>query len=203
MTQKLETLNTEKYPLVMAAQYISGHTIPSISIDNVAATKAVMTHLIRLGHQKIAHITVSPMQVPYLDRLNTYLDVLNEYNIPIDEELICYGSPTIQGGYDQMLALLAREKTFTAVFAAGDTMAFGAMKALKNKGIRITEDCAVVGFDDIDFSAFCEPALTTIRQPKKIIGKLAFQKLFSLMKNESVAGGREILPYELITSFSI
>lgn len=198
MTQKLETLITEKCPLVMAAQYISGHTIPSISIDNVAATKAAMTHLIRLGHQKIAHITVSPVQVPYLDRLNAYIDALKERNIPVDEELICYGFPTIQGGYDQMLALLAREKDFTAVFAAGDTMALGAMKALKDHGIRVPEDCAVVGFDDIDFSAFCEPALTTIRQPKKIIGKLAFQKLLSLMKNESVAGGLEVLPYELV-----
>lgn len=198
MAQKLETLITEKYPLVMAAQYVSKHTIPSVSIDNAAATKALMTHLIRLGHKKIAHITVSPVQVPYLDRLNTYIDMLEEYNIPVDEELICYGSPTIQGGYDQMLTLLARGKAFTAVFAAGDTMALGAMKALKDKGIRVPEDCAVVGFDDIDFSAFCEPALTTIRQPKKMIGKLAFQKLLSLMKNESVVGGQEILPYELV-----
>ena len=198
MTQKLEALITEKYPLVMAAQYVAKHTIPSVSIDNVAATKAIMTHLIRLGHQKIAHITVSPVQIPYSDRLNTYIDVLNEHNIPVDEELICYGAPTIQGGYDQMLTLLARGKTFTAVFAAGDIMALGAMKALKDKRIRIPEDCAVVGFDDIDFSAFCEPALTTIRQPRKMIGKLAFQKLLSLMKNESVAGGQEILPYELV-----
>ena len=198
MTQKLETLITENYPLVMAAQCVSVDSIPSITIDNVAATKAIMTHLIRLGHKKIAHITVSPMQVPYVDRLNTYINILREYNIPIDEDLICYGSPTIQGGYDQMLTLLAREKNFTAVFAAGDTMAFGALKALKDRGIRIPEDCAVVGFDDIDLSAFCEPALTTIRQPRKMMGKLAFQKLLSIMRGESIAGGQEILPYELI-----
>ena len=198
MTQKLETLITEKYPLVMAAQSVSEDRIPSVTIDNIAATRALMTHLIRLGHRKIAHITVSPMQVPYLDRLNAYIDILQEYDIPVEDELICYGSPTIQGGYDQMLSLLSREKSFTAVFAAGDTMAFGAMKALRDHGIRVPQDCAVVGFDDIDLSSFCEPALTTIRQPKKMIGKLAFQKLLSLMKNETVAGGQEILPYELV-----
>lgn len=198
MTRKLKTLITEKYPFVMAAQYVPNAAIPSISIDNTAASKALMTHLIRLGHRNIAHITVSPMQVPYQDRLNSYISVLEKHNISVNNDLICYGKPTIEGGYDQMRTLLAKHKPFTAVFAAGDTMAIGAIKALKDQGFRIPEDCAVVGFDDIDFSAFCEPALTTIRQPKEMIGKIAFQKLLSLMQNEPITNEQEILPYELI-----
>lgn len=141
MTQKLETLITERYPLVMVVQCVPNYKIPSVSIDNMAASKALMTHLIRLGHREIAHLTV---------------------------------------------------------FAAGDTMAIGAMKALKDQGLRVPEDCAVVGFDDIDLSSVWEPAITTIRQPKEMMGRIAFQKLLALMQNEPIAVSQEYLPYELV-----
>lgn len=198
MTQKLETMITEKYPLVMVVQCVPNYAIPSVAIDNMAASKALMTHLIRLGHRNIAHLTVSPMQIPYQDRLKSYISVLEEHNIPVDNELISYGEPSIKGGYDQMWTLLSKQKNITAVFAAGDTMAIGAMKALKDQGLRVPEDCAVVGFDDIDLSAVWEPALTTIRQPKETMGKTAFQKLLALMQNEPVAVSQEFLPYELV-----
>ena len=198
MTQKLETLITEKYPLVMVVQCVPNYKIPSVSIDNMSASKALMTHLIRLGHREIAHLTVSPLQMPYQDRLNGYISALEEHKIPVDNELISYGEPAIKGGYDQMWTLLAKQKKFTAVFAAGDTMAIGAMKALKDQGLRVPEDCAVVGFDDIDLSSVWEPAITTIRQPKEMMGRIAFQKLLALMQNEPIAVSQEYLPYELV-----
>jgi len=198
MTQKLETLITERYPLVMVVQCVPNYKIPSVSIDNMAGSKALMTHLIRLGHREIAHLTVSPLQMPYQDRLNGYISALEEHKIPVDNELISYGEPAIKGGYDQMWTLLAKQKKFTAVFAAGDTMAIGAMKALKDQGLRVPEDCAVVGFDDIDLSSVWEPAITTIRQPKEMMGRIAFQKLLALMQNEPIAVSQEYLPYELV-----
>lgn len=198
MTLKLTQQISEKYPLVMAVQCVPGNSVPSVSIDNAAASRALMTHLIRLGHRSIAHLTVSPTQLPYQDRLDSYTAILKEHGIPIDEELITYGEPTIMGGYHQMWSLLSKQKKFTAVFAAGDTMAIGAIKALKEHGLRVPEDCAVVGFDDIDLSALWEPALTTIRQPTEKIGRIAFQKLLALMQNEPVSDLQEFLPYELI-----
>jgi len=198
MTEKLAYQTAGNYPLVMAAQCIPDDTIPSVSVDNAAASNALMTHLIRLGHQHIAHITTLPIQQPYEDRLNSYLSMLEENGIPVDKELIGYGEPTVAGGYNQMRALLAKQKPVTAVFAAGDTLAIGAMKALKDHGLRIPQDCAVVGFDDIDFAAFAEPPLTTIHQPKEMIGKIAFQKLLALMQNKPVTCGQEFLPYELV-----
>ena len=100
----------------------------------MAASKALMTHLIRLGHREIAHLTVSPLQMPYQDRLNGYISALEEHKIPVDNELISYGEPAIKGGYDQMWTLLAKQKKFTAVFAAGDTMAIGAIESIKRSG---------------------------------------------------------------------
>lgn len=69
-----------------------------------------MTHLIRLGHRDIAHLTVSPLQIPYQDRLNGYISALED-NIPVDNELIGYGEPAIKGGYDQMWTLLTKQKS--------------------------------------------------------------------------------------------
>ena len=198
LTQKLETLIPEKYTLVMVVKCVPNYKIPSVSIDNMAASKALMTHLIRLGHREIAHLTVSPLQMPYQDRLNGYISALEEHKIPVDNELISYGEPAIKGGYDQMWTLLAKQKKFTAVFAAGDTMAIGAMKALKDQGLRVPADCSVVGFDDIDLSSVWEPAITTIRQPKEMMGRIAFQKLLALMQNEPIAVSQEYLPYELV-----
>lgn len=78
-------------------------------------------------------------------------------------------------------------------------MAIGAMKALNNHGLRTPQDCAaVVGFDDIELSAFGEPSLTTIRQPKEQIGRIAFQKLLALMQKDLLLNVQEILPYELV-----
>lgn len=198
MTQELSQQIAKNYPLVMVIQNAHNPSIPCVAIDNAAASKALMTHLIRLGHRDIAHITASYTQLPYLDRLNSYKAVLNDHDIPVDNDLIGCGEPTIMGGYEQMHALLAKGKKITAVFAAGDTMAIGAIKALKEHKLRVPEDCAVVGFDDIDIASFWDPALTTIRQPKEQIGRSAFQKLLALMQKESPLNVQEILPYELV-----
>lgn len=198
MVQKLMQQIVGEYPMVMAIQSFEDDSIPCVSIDNVAATKAMMTHLIRMEHRNIAHMTSSLPLLPYQDRLNSYMDTLKEHGIPVDMELVSYGEPTIQGGYDQMEALLAKGKPITAVFSAGDTMAIGAIKALKKNGLRVPQDCAVVGFDDIELSSFWEPALTTIRQPKAQIGQCAFRKLLALMKKEPLLNTKDILQYELV-----
>ncbi len=198
MVQKLMQRIAGEYPLVMAVQSFANGSIPCVSIDNAAAARAMMTHLIRMGHRNIAHITSSRPILVYQDRLNSYISALEEYGIPLDTEIVRYGEPSIQGGFEQMESLLAKKKKFTAVFAAGDTMAIGAIKALKKQGLRVPLDCAVVGFDDIELSAFWDPSLTTIRQPKVQIGQCAFRKLFALMKKEPILNTRDILQYELV-----
>ena len=91
-----------------------------------------------------------------------------------------------------------RQQELSLLLSLIYTMAIGAMKALKDQGLRVPEDCAVVGFDDIDLSSVWEPAITTIRQPKEMMGRIAFQKLLALMQNEPIAVSQEYLPYELV-----
>ena len=188
----------EEYPLVVAIQSFPDRRIPNVSIDNAAAARAMMTHLLRMGHRKIAHITASSTLTVYQDRLDSYRSALCEQGLDVDEELICRGEATIRGGYEQMEALLSGGREFTAVFCAGDTMAMGAIKALKQHGLRVPQDVAVCGFDDVEQAAFWDPALTTIRQPKQEIGRAAFRKLLAKIRKEPMPVTRDLLPYELV-----
>lgn len=188
----------EEYPIVVACQYLENYHVPNVTIDNISAATAITEHLIQLGHTKIAHITDQPTSQLYRDRFNGYISALAKHQIPIDLELVRYGKSSIQSGYDEMNHLLDMGKPFSAVFAAGDVMAIGAIKALNDAGLRVPEDCAVVGFDDIEISAFWEPSLTTVRQPRKEIGRSAFGKLLKLMSKKPLNSMQDVLDYEIV-----
>ena len=198
MAENLARQQASSSPIVIAVHDPADSEIPCVTIDHAAAARAAMTHLVRLGHKRIAHITSSQKITPYLRRIDSYREVLLENQLPFAPELIRYGESSLQSGYEMTESLLASGNRFTAIFAAGDTMALGAIKALKNHGIRVPQDCAVVGFDDIELAAFWDPALTTIRIPKELLGQRAFAKLLTLMKGEPVATEKEVLPYELV-----
>lgn len=198
VTRKLLEQIAGEYPLVMALQSIQNSPIPTVGIDNFAAASAAMKHLIRLGHKKIAHITSSSDTCVYKERLDAYRAELAKNEIAVDPQLIRSGTATMRGGFEMTDQLISSGKAFTAIFAAGDTMALGAISALRQRGIRVPEDVAVVGFDDLEISTYYNPPLTTIRQPKYMIGQYAFRKLLAIMKEESVSNPTDILPYELI-----
>ena len=198
MAEKLLETVAGDYPVVMVVQGIDKENVPNITIDNATAARKMMSHLISIGHREIAHITSSEPLPLYQERLKGYVAALEGNGIPVDEELIRKGAASIRGGYEQMEILIRKKKRFSAVFAAGDTMAIWAIKALKDNGLSVPEDCAVVGFDDIDIASFFEPALTTVRQPKRQMGEMAFRKLLAKIKKESIEDIRTVLPYEIV-----
>ncbi len=174
--------------------YISALTKNNIPI----AAESITNHLIQLGHRKIAHIAGPPTIPLYKDRLNGYISALTKNNIPIDLEMVSFGESSIQHGYDGMKNLLESGKSFSAVFTAGDIMAVGAIKAIKDAGLRVPQDCAVVGFDDIEISAFCDPPLTTVRQPRYQIGETAFKMLLKLMNKTHLNDPQVVLDYDIV-----
>ncbi|MCD8350900.1 MAG: LacI family transcriptional regulator [Planctomycetaceae bacterium] len=188
----------KRYPIVVACQYLDNKRIPNITIDNLSAAKCITEYLIGLGHRRIAHLTSDPEKLLYRDRLRGYTQALADHGIEVDEAIIRSGAPSFEGGFKQMNELLRLAEPVTAVFAAGDTMAIGAMKALQKAGKRIPEDVSVAGFDDIEFSSVFEPALTTIRQPRYWMGKSAMLKLIKLMNGHSLDQMQDLLDYELI-----
>jgi len=127
-----------------------------------AAVRATR-HLIDLGHRRIAHITYAPIRyIGARERLRAFRRALERAGIGFDERLVASGDFSMESGYRAMREILNRRQRPTALFAGNDTIAVGAVAALREAGLSIPQDVAVVGFDDLPFAAYCHPSLTTV-----------------------------------------
>ncbi len=168
----LAELHSRDFPVVLIDdQGIPPEGTPWISVDNRVGAFEATRHLIGLGHRRIAHIQ-GPLkyQVSH-ERYLGYCDALNEAGIPLDTGRTCANA-----FFD-----LPAEKRPTAIFAGSDYMAYGAISAAEQRGLRVPGDIAVVGFDDFPASAHMEPALTTVRQPFYEMGRRASEMLLALV----------------------
>ena len=112
-----------------------------------------------------------------VERIQGYRDALEQYRLPFEERLIKYGDYTFESGYRAIMELEREGTRFTGVLAANDTMALGAIKALKELTYAIPEDVEIIGFDNIGFSQLCDPPLATIQQPTIEMGRRAADTL--------------------------
>jgi LacI family transcriptional regulator len=174
-----------------------GYPLDNIYLDNATASQAAVSYLISKGHRRIGML--SGHEGPSRHRIAGYLQALTEHEITIDESLIETDEYNETGGFTGMRTLLGRSQDLTAVFAANDLMAVGAMQAIREAGLRVPEDIAVVGFDDIPTARLISPALTTISQHQEQIGRRAAQLLFERLNGTASPRGRtEAMPFELI-----
>ena len=175
------------------------HENPRVSfveVDNVNGAYTAVTHLVRLGRRRIALITGPSDGLAAEDRRRGYLKALHERRVRVDESLIFHGDFTETSSYEAMQRLLRHEPD--AVFVASDTMALGALRALREAGKRVPDDVAVVGFDDMPQAATASPPLTTVRQPIQQTGVLAVETLIDILENGGDPPRRIILPTELV-----
>ncbi len=171
----------------------------SVNFHTGAAVRQLVAHLFTLGHRRIAHLALSaPGPIATNARLTSFRRGMKEAGLAVDEELIAYGDYSAESGRVATARLLDAGRRFTAMFAGNDTLALGAMKALRERRLRIPEDVAVVGFDDLPFSAFTDPPLTTVRNPGVAQGQLAAQKLLALLRQEPVPEPITFLETELV-----
>lgn len=189
---------TKKYPVVLACEYIENSNFPTVSIDNFSAARKATEHLIKLGHKKISHITGPKNIVLCRDRLKGYLQAMKDYRLEIDPLLILEGDFYYKTGYNLMLKLMSIDNPPTAVFADNDEMAIGAIKAIKVNNLKVPEDIAVVGFDDIKMASICEPSITTISQPTFEIGQKAMYLLIQILNKKIIKKRNYILENKLI-----
>lgn len=188
----------QEVPLVMACEYIAGANLSMVTIDNVASSARVIDHLTRLGHQRIGFISGPLDIILSRDRLNGYMQGLVQHGLEPDPSLIVEGDFTISSGYHLAMQLLNLSQPPTAIFASNDEMAIGAIKALKEIGIQIPQEMAVVGFDDISMATVIEPALTTVAQPKFEIGKRAMEMLLQTIQHPAMNKEHVVLPDQLV-----
>jgi DNA-binding LacI/PurR family transcriptional regulator len=154
-------------------------------------------HLVRLGHQRIGFIAggVGEIQTSQ-DILEAFREVLEDSGIGSDPNLIVDGWLTEEGGMKAAEELLRRNPEVTAIFSLNDKMALGAIKKLNELGLRVPQDIAVVGFDDIPQASFAIPGLTTVHQPLYEIGKLACERMVELIHGK-VSRVQEVIPIYL------
>lgn len=184
--------------LVASRQEIPDFPLDMLYVDNVAAACKAVTYLIEHGHTHIGMIGGLDVAVGQ-KRLEGYLKALNQHGLPVVEELIRHGDFTEEGGYREMCALLQLSPRPTAIFTANDLMALGALFAIKERGLRVPDDVAIVGFDDIPTSRLVSPPLTTIRKPQDLIGQRAVEMILERLSNAVEPIGRcEEIPFELI-----
>jgi LacI family transcriptional regulator len=170
-----------------------------VDVDNVGGARMAVEHLLRLSHTRIAHITGPLTMAAGEDRLTGYRQALEAQRIAVDEGLIAVGDYSEASGALGMRRLLAASPT--AVFAASDVMAIGALKALREAGLRVPQDVALVGFDDVMIATAVEPALTTVRQPIGRLGSMAADLLLDLLEkppNPTGQAVRIVLPTKLV-----
>jgi len=183
---ELLRLKDEDFPIVLMGQ-IEKDNFSCSDIDNIKAAKEAVSHLISHGHKKIAIITNAPLNYTASKfRLLGYKKALRENSIAYDEKLIGIGNFTPQSGFEVMQKLLSLKKLPTAVFVASDVVAFGVMDAIKKKGMKIPQDIALAGFDNVSLSEYVDPPLTTVNLPGFDIGKNVANLLIDIIeKNEN------------------
>ena len=180
---------------VVSIEPVVGLDIDCITIDRKHGAYIAAKHLIETGHERIAILHGDLDYYTSQGKFQGYKDALEEKGIPIYEKLVipfgATGDP--RDGYDSMKALLLRKAGLTAVFCNNDQLAFGAMRAILEAGLRIPEDIAVVGFDNIALSAYAPVPLTTVVQPVDEIARLATELLF-----ERIEGTNTTIPNQMI-----
>lgn len=187
-------------PVLMIGEPLEYPQASFVDADNQMGAYTAVAHLISLGHRRIATITGRLDMAAGQQRRYGYLDALEDHNLPIDEQLIAAGEFEQGKAYQATLQLLAHAPD--AIFAASDSMALGVLRALADAGVRVPDDVAVVGYDDLapmeTAVPLFSPPLTTVRQPILRMGMQAVETLLEIIKEPQTPPRRIILPTELI-----
>jgi LacI family transcriptional regulator len=194
--QLIERLVTAHLPVVVIGRPFHSEDVSYVDVDNITGASNAVSHLIRLGYQRIATITGLPGSAETMDRLEGYKQALLKRGRNIEQELISEGDFTEAGGYYAMQQLLRFKPD--AVFAASDLTAIGAMRAAREEGLNIPEDVAFIGFDDLPIATYSDLQLSTIRQPIARFGLTAVETLIDLIETGVEPTRRIIMDTELI-----
>jgi LacI family transcriptional regulator len=191
----VQALHDSKKPFILFGR----HPILDVNYldaENVRGGCEATLHLLRLGHKRVAAITGPQNMIAGYDRFEGYRKALDERGIAFQPELVEECDFSEAGGYAAMRRLLTYKPT--AVFVASDTMAEGAMRAMHDAGLRVPQDMAIVGYDDMPHASRTTPPLTTIRQPTRRMGALAVDTLIDIIRNPGAHKRHIVLPVELV-----
>jgi DNA-binding LacI/PurR family transcriptional regulator len=186
--QHLAQLYERKLPMVFLDWGEVGPLVSRIAVDYQSGVSDAMRHLVSLGHRKIAFIS-GPLALKSIQsRHRAFLKCLRELNIPRFKQAAMEGSHRVDGGEAVMQVLLSQPDRPTAVLAASDLTAIGALRAIRAAGLDVPRDISLIGFDDIELSRYMHPPLTTIRLSREELGREAFDALYRSTEGTMVQG---------------
>jgi DNA-binding LacI/PurR family transcriptional regulator len=187
-------LQSTKIPTVIVDYSVDNPRVGRVGVDNIAGSAMAVEHLVSLGHRKIGFINGHSRSQSAAERFTGYVSALCRHNIPFDPKLVFEGDWTEPSGRDG--ADYFAGKGVSAVFCASDFMAMGAINCFQSKGIRVPEDISVAGFDNLPFTSYFTPRITTIAQDRKQLGVMACALLYGLINHEPI--NHCILPPSLV-----
>lgn len=188
----------QNVPIVFVGACPRSEQVDSVALDDRGAAHLAVGHLLELGHRRIALITGPQVEDCTQDRLVGYREALRGADIEPDPALMVEGDWSATSGFEAVAKLYARGVNFTALFAQNDRMAIGAIRALRERGVRIPQDVSVIGFDDLPLASYFDPPLTTMRQDMFGIGREAARLLVRALEDPTSPHRQIRLPAELV-----
>ena len=185
------------YPVVYTYCYTNDGA-PSVNTDDQQGAYIAVQHLLSLGKRRIAMISGPINSIPMTKRFSGYQCALIDADMSIDLRMVSIGDWDIQHSCDSMTEMLRACPNIDGVFCQSDHIALGVCKSIRNAGLQIPQDIAVIGFDNYDFGAFVSPTLTSIDQPLIHIGGTAFSQLYSIIENQNPKSKSILLNAKLI-----
>lgn len=173
-------------PVVAVSEAIEHAPFPQVVIDNRASSRAIVRQLIGLGHHRIAFLS-GPTVYTSREREAGFRDALAEAGLPCAPDLLLEGDYSAAAGAAGARSFLAMRNRPTAVHAAGDLMAIAFMRTVQMAGLLVPDDVSVAGFDGIEFAALCDPPLTTVRQPRRELGRVAAKLLIDRIEGRAAS----------------
>jgi DNA-binding LacI/PurR family transcriptional regulator len=195
----IQRLKQFSLPFVLLYNTPFDKTLNFVTIDNYKAAYEIVEHLVKLGHRRIGMIAGRfDMSDRSLARFQAFKACLKDHGIPDRPIYFIETDLSFEGGRKAMEALLDIIPPLTGIFCSNDFMAMGAMKSIREKGLRIPEDISIVGFDDIEMASYFSPELTTIHQPAYEMGLKGAELLFNISSGDLKDSQHIILEHELV-----
>ena len=204
----LADLTERQVPTVIAGRALEVENISTVSVDNESGAALALEHLYRLGHREIAFLRGPKTLASSGQRWKGIRNFAQSVGLKLDTKRIAElpesldPNSSFEAGAQLSTQLLRGGKSFTALVAFDDITALGALRALKKKGLRVPEDCSVVGFDDVAQASLSAPALTTVRQPMEAMGSMSAGMILEAIKavnqKKTIPVARRKIPAELV-----
>ena len=189
-TKPIETMIHNRVPLVTLDRRLVGRGLSDVAVHYLSGMSQALVHLKELGHRKIAYIGGSPGPTISDHRTEAFSKAMGAGGLRVDPKLVRAGNYRIAGGEAAMMELLSLKERPTAIMAANDLTAIGALRVIRREGLSVPQDFSIVGFDDIELSDVVFPPLTTIRLPRHQLAEM-FVNALDLAQEDRHSSGKQ------------